>query len=55
MKVCVCGLVVTRGSGNRLMEEDGVMKIDYGVMKAGDDDVWERGGVFGLRFCHVFC
>lgn len=34
--------VQTRGelsNGNYMMEEDRVMKTDYGVMKAGDDDI----------------
>lgn len=38
-----------------MMEEDGAMKTNCGVMKAGDDDDVSRGGaVFGHRLHQVF-
>lgn len=39
-----------------MMEEDGVMKTNRGVMKAGDDDddVSRGGGVFGHWLHQVF-
>lgn len=39
-----------------MMEVDGVMKTNYGVMKAGDDDdVSQGGGTFGHLLHQVFC
>lgn len=38
-----------------MMEEDGVMKTNYGVMKAGDDDASQGGGIFGRWLHQVFC
>lgn len=37
------------------MEEDGVTKTYYGVMKGGDDDVSQGGGIFGHWLHQVFC
>lgn len=38
-----------------MMEEDGVMKTNYGAMKASDDKVQQGGGIFGRWFHQVFC
>lgn len=37
-----------------MMEEDGVMKTKHGVMKAGDDDVSQGGGISGHWLHQVF-
>lgn len=54
---CLCAQ--TRGEpgpGNEMMEEDGAMKTNYEVMKAGDDDESQGGGAFGHGHVdQVFC
>lgn len=38
-----------------MMEEDRVMKTNYGVKKSGDDDVYQGDGIFRHWFNQVFC
>lgn len=52
---CLCVQTCGELSNGNYMMEDRVMKTDRGLMKAGDDDTQEGGGILGRWVHQVFC